>query len=185
MAKFKAMWNISRVDLAPIQLKPVHRRGETSLRHPACPECALGMTPYSCEGTIIFKCGKCHGLWLTGRRLGLFRNALAKFDFSAFEVYLHPIDEHVYAIRSCTRCRQVLEEIPYAYNSGASLYRCERCKGLWLPLRQMIHLMKSLKIGQSVADDVRALLIEMREMDKARHRFYRIIELFRALSLRD
>lgn len=82
----------------------VLKTAKPQVRGPACPECARSMTPYSCEGTILFKCENCHGLWLTGRKLGIFRNALAKFDLSELEIYLHAGEERTYVVSSCSRC---------------------------------------------------------------------------------
>jgi len=121
------------------------------------------MVPYRCEGARIFKCPTCHGLWLSaGRKLGLFRSALERFKYQDFEVYLR--EEDAYVVSNCARCRQVLDEFNYGYNSGVRLYRCARCGGMWMPLKELIRLMQSLKLGQSVREDVRARLKEIRRL---------------------
>lgn len=129
---------------------------------PQCPDCQVAMRPYACDTSVIFKCDHCHGLWLShGRPLGTFRKALERFDYEELEIYLHD-EQNRYSICYCRRCRQVLEEFNYGYNSGVTLYRCRRCQGMWMPLRQMIHLMNSIKVGKSIAGDIRAVLVEWR-----------------------
>src|SRR5665213_279519 len=96
----------------------VPRSSHAQHRGPLCPDCRWGMTPYSCDGTVLYKCGNCHGLWLTGKKLGIFRNALSQFDFSTLEIYLHPCDSATYTVSTCSRCHQVLDEFHYGYNSG-------------------------------------------------------------------
>jgi Zn-finger nucleic acid-binding protein len=140
--------------------------GETVLgaarsRYPLCPDCEASMAPHSCNKAILYKCPNCHGLWLTGTRLRIFREALTSFDYSDFEVYWHGGLLPTYVISSCTRCHQVLDEFHYGYNSGVKIYRCGRCQGLWLPLPQVVCLLESLKLSQSLAADLRGFLTEM------------------------
>lgn len=142
------------------------------------------MLPFSCDGSIVYKCNQCHGLWLTGTKLGLFRNALKRFDFSELEIYVHPIDETVYSIPTCTRCQQVLEEFEFAYNSGVKVYRCGRCHGLWMPLRGMVTMLRSVQVGQAIEEDVRALLGELKKMHESRIRLNWFSEILRALNTR-
>jgi Zn-finger nucleic acid-binding protein len=149
---------------------------------PACPECALGMNPYACAQTVVFKCDKCHGLWFTGRRLGIFRRSLATFDFSTLDIYVNSADDHKYVISSCQNCRQLLDKIPYGYNSGVSLFRRARCQGLWLPLRQIIQLMQSLQLGQSIADDVHAFVVEMKKANRDLQRLVSFVLFWRRLT---
>lgn len=142
------------------------------------------MLPFSCDGSVIYKCIQCHGLWLTGKKLGVFRNALKRFDFSSLEIFVHPIDETVYSIPACTRCQQVLEEFEFAYNSGVKVYRCGRCEGLWMPLRGMVNMLRSVTIGQAIEEDVRALLSEMKKMNQSRSRLTFLKEILGALTIR-
>ncbi len=132
---------------------------------PLCPDCELSLRAYRCHGSLLFKCSNCHGVWLSGgRKLGVFRRALEKFNYADLQIYLSPDDDNAYFVSSCANCRQVLEEFHYGYNTGVRLYRCGRCHGMWMPLRQMINLMESLKLTQSVREDVRALASEIRKM---------------------
>ena len=154
-------------------------------KYPKCPDCAKSsMLPYRCDNSVIFKCSQCHGLWLTGKNLGVFRNALKRFDFSELEIYIHPIDENVYSIPACGRCGLVLEEFEYAYNSGVRVFRCSRCQGMWMPLRGMVTMMNSLKIGQAIEEDVRALLGEIRKMHETTQRLTWFRDIMRALTTR-
>lgn len=83
-------------------------------------------------------------------------------------------------VSSCASCRQTLDEFHYGYNSGVRLYRCGRCLGMWMPLRQMINLMQSMKLTQSLSDDVRAVAREIRKMYGAD---YALRNIVRALKL--
>lgn len=94
--------------------------------------------------------------------MGVFRRALERFNYRELEVYVG--DEELYVVAGCARCGQVLEKFNYGYNSGVSLHRCGRCGGMWMPLKELIRLMENLKLGQSVREDVRAWLNEMRRL---------------------
>lgn len=149
---------------------------------PLCPECEVGTSAHRCDGAIVFKCGKCHGLWLGGgKKLGIFRRALDKFNFRNLEVHLAGEDPNAYVVTSCSRCHQVLDKFHYGYNSGVFLYRCGRCQGMWMPLREMIHLMNSIKLGQSVHEDVRAWLVEIRKIQIGMSQFRGIVRALRSL----
>ncbi len=76
----------------------------------------------------------------------------------------------------------MLDRLPYGYNSGVSLYHCGRCQGLWLPLREMVQLMQSLKLGQSIAADVRGLIAEMNRSDRELTAFYNFVQFWRRLT---
>lgn len=149
--------------------------------YPACPDCESRMRPYRCDEEIVFKCDHCHGVWLTGRRLGTFRNSLANFDLSALEVYWHEDLRGAYIISSCAHCRQVLDGFNYGYNSGVRIYRCSRCLGIWLPIKEVVRLIESLKLGQSLAEDVRGFLNEFRMIQSEAVRFRRFAQIMRSL----
>lgn len=70
-----------------MNLKP--RYSSTAAQTPFCPECERATTAYRCDGAVLFKCGKCQGLWLTaGKKLGVFRRALERFNYEELQIHL-------------------------------------------------------------------------------------------------
>ncbi len=90
-------------------------------------------------------------------------------------------DPNAYIVTSCSRCHQVLDKFHYGYNSGVFLYRCGRCQGMWMPLREMINLMNSMKLGQSVKEDLREWLKELRAMHSEIYQFRGVVRRLRSL----
>ena len=144
-------------------MKPALQNSLPPRKSPLCPECEKPTSPHRCDGVLIFKCGLCHGLWLSGgKRLGVFRKALERFNYRQLEIYSD--NSELYFVAGCPSCGLVLEKFNYGYNSGVSLHRCARCGGMWMPLKELIRLMESLRLGQSVREDVRAWLKEIRRI---------------------
>ncbi len=151
-----------------------------SAKGPGCPECEIATIAFRCEGSIVFKCAQCHGLWLrSGKKLGLFRRALERFNYQEFEVF--DIEPSGYVVASCSLCHQVLDRFQYGYNSGAHLYRCDRCHGLWMPLRELIQLMRAVKLGQDLREDIRAWVTEIRRSQILNHTVVNLVRQLRSL----
>lgn len=126
-----------------------------------CPDCDLKMSTFRCEKTFVYKCVKCHGVWFDEKKIGIFRRVLESFDLSQFDVFGSPVDQNAIHICRCTRCKQVLDEFRYGYNTDIKLQRCGQCKGIWMPLNQMVLLMNHIKIGHEIAPDLRGWLHEL------------------------
>jgi Zn-finger nucleic acid-binding protein len=145
------------------------RRAYSGLR---CPDCSVRMSYYACAHVVVQKCSNCHGLWFDDKHIAVFRETLSKFDLSELELHFAP-ESNAIQIISCPRCRDVLDESRYGYNTDVRIFKCGRGHGLWLPLLQTARLMDTLRLSQQIAPDVRGFLRELglaeRELRKWEH----------------
>jgi len=160
-------------------LVPLHRIGK--LR---CPDCDVFMIPYTCENVVVDKCPSCEGIWFDDKELGIFRNALGKFDLEQIEIIARPPEPSSEIISSCPRCGSVLYEVKYSYNTKVRIKRCESCHGVWLPLHQTINMIELAKISQAIAPHVEGLAIEAKNMEIQRQRNEQLKKLGTSLTQR-
>ena len=170
------------MDAVKLPVRFVHVPTQSGRRLLHCPDCGLGLNAYRCERTVIFKCIKCHGLWFDEKRLGAFQRALAEFDFTSVQISVTPPADGAYCISSCPRCKQVLQEVRYGYNTDVRVYRCFRGCGAWLQLVHLVQLIGVLRTSQLIAEDVRGFLRELGEMERELKFYWRIGQIARLLS---
>ncbi len=136
-------------------LSPIRKVGSLE-----CPDCQILMTPFSCQNVVIDKCDACDGIWFDHQEFGIFKRTLDAHDLSKIESIDKPVVADAICISECPRCREVLVDIDYNYNSGIKINKCVKCRGLWLPIYQTLNLIELAKISQAIGPDVRGIAKE-------------------------
>jgi membrane associated rhomboid family serine protease len=147
-----------------------------------CPDCAVWMTPFSCENVIVHKCSQCQGIWFDHGEIGVFRDSLMRFDLSTIHVAIegNPLAEIV--LSTCPRCQRCLEEFTYSSNTKIRLRRCGKCLGIWSPLGGTLGLIELSKLSQAIAPDVRGLLTELSASERENQKWKELTEIDRQLK---
>lgn len=95
-----------------------------------CPNCKLLLKEIELHGEFVDQCVSCHGLWFQKDELV---NVLESINSHSLEKTAAVDREN----RKCPNCDGPMRVTVYAYDSGVSISRCERCSGTWLDHGQL------------------------------------------------
>ncbi len=142
-----------------------------------CPDCQCFLSPYRCGKTQIYKCDDCDGIWFDERRIGQFKGFLEQLDLTKIVEFFSFPEKTRIQISVCPRCSVALDEFRYAYNSGAQLKRCYSCEGLWSSIEETIQIIRSAKVSQEIAEDVKGLSVELEKSHHENDKIKKFIQL--------
>lgn len=164
----------------PAGLIKLSRRGDLS-----CPDCGRPMQPYRCDTVTIDMCADCAGIWFDSKEIGIFRQALSRFDYTQMKID-PPSTSVPDAIRlyECPRCLEPLCKGTFGYNSGVHVHSCTTCRGLWVPLTEIVNLIGLAKRSQDLAPELAGFLNEWTKMETEGRRFAKLRSLTRILMTR-
>lgn len=117
-----------------------------------CPNCALRLTPYQCDGKVLDKCDRCHGMWFDAQEIAVFRRALGRFNYARFKVEIEIPPRERRELFECPRCpSEALLEGAFARNDNIHVHVCQRCRGMWATLRDVVELVRDARDHRSTA----------------------------------
>jgi Zn-finger nucleic acid-binding protein len=130
-----------------------------------CPDCLVAMLSFACGAHVVEKCPRCQGIWFSAKSFGYFRDTLREFDLTRVDILTPPIGRGSEPIHACPKCEEVLSLFHYSYNTKILLSKCPRCRGLWVPLAQIVSVISLAKVGQEIAPHVAGLTKEWTKME--------------------
>lgn len=125
------------------------------------------MRAFTSGGTVIDKCERCHGIWFDEKEIGAFKESLKGLDPGSIEV--PTTDESGGPLaESCPRCKETLRDFTYAYDSRVRPKRCDGCQGIWLPVEQLLELVKLAKHEHALHADAVGMANGIEGLERAR-----------------
>jgi membrane associated rhomboid family serine protease len=136
-------------------------------QHPRinCPDCAIPMDPFSCREVVVDRCGNCKGVWFDKKELGIFRDSLKELPIDDIGIDKDSSSE-VHTISTCPRCKTMLSEAAYGYNSKVVLKKCGNCEGFWLPQAELLKFIDLARIAKITEPDVKGAIKEWTKFNK-------------------
>lgn len=111
-----------------------------------CPVDQATMRPLQDKGITMDWCELCDEIWLDAGELTPLTQAAADLPELPTQP-AHPPRPQPHQRPACPRCRQPLEERPYAEGQTLRVDRCPRCRGVWLE-RGELHAIYGLTHGR-------------------------------------
>ena len=97
-----------------------------------CPDCKQALDTETVNKVEIDRCSGCSGIWLDKGELDKLvdaRDRMTEFNTLEYDSGVHG-DQH--PKRSCPKCRQTMQKVDLAKDSGIIFDYCKACQGFWL-----------------------------------------------------
>lgn len=131
-----------------------------------CPSCEHALRQMEIAGLTLDRCPQCGGYWLDDGELSALARRLSGLkpvsEWDARSILRLPVPPHKNPQRRCPRCRVILNNFNYCYNSNILLDRCPRCRGIWADAGELPAIASYVKgnrkldrLATAMADHVR------------------------------